>query len=619
MRTDTHPVKVVNHPISLEHRSDGSILINSTGTLGSYEKRVTDRLDYWAANAPDRTFVAQRGLGGHWEKLSYAQMLARVHVVAQYILEKNLSAERPVVILSGNSTEHLIIGLAAMYIGVPYASISQAYSLLDKGFGKLGDIMDTLTPGLIFVDNLGPYREAIDAVAPKGCPVVATEYGHALDGVDYPVTPFGEVLQTQLTPEVEKANAAVNGDTIAKFLFTSGSTGSPKAVINTHRMLCANQKMLSSVLAFLPDEPPVMLDWLPWSHTFGGNHNIGIALHNGGTFYIDGGKPTSKDVEITLHNLESVAPTLYFNIPKGFEVLAAKFEEYPEAAERFFSNLKIMYYAAAGMSQHVWDQLDELAVRYTGKKIPMLSGLGSTETAPAAMFASVEECAAGVIGLPLPGVEIKLVPNAGKLEARLRAPTITPGYWRDPELTAKSFDKEGFYCLGDAFKFIDPEQPNRGLMFDGRVSEDFKLDTGTWVSVGTLRSTIIHHFAPYVKDVVFAGRDQGFISGLVFPDIEKCRQLLGNAGDFDDAQVLSHPKVVSHFRNGLQVLSMRNTGSSTLVRRIILQAEPLDFLKREVTDKGTVNQNAVLENRSDDVEDIYSDAPSALVIDSQGS
>lgn len=614
MQTETHSVNVVNHPITVDRRNDGSILIKSTGTLGSYEKRFTDRLEYWAQQTPEQTFVAQRGLGGHWEKLSYAQTLARVHVVAQYMLGQNLSAERPVVILSGNSSEHLIMGLAAMYIGVPYASISQAYSLIDKGFGKLSDIMQALTPGLIFVDNLGPYREAIDAVAPKGCPVVATEYGYALDGIDYPVTPFGAVLETETTPELAQANAAVNGDTIAKFLFTSGSTGSPKAVINTHRMLCANQKMLSSVMAFLPKEPPVMLDWLPWSHTFGGNHNIGIALHNGGSFYIDGGKPTSKDVEITLHNLESVAPTLYFNIPKGFEVLAAKLEERPEAAKRFFSQLKMMYYAAAGISQHVWDQLDELAVRYTGKKIPMLSGLGSTETAPAAMFASVEECAAGVIGLPLPGVEIKLVPNAGKLEARLRAPTITPGYWRDSELTARSFDEEGFYCLGDAFKFIDPEEPNRGLMFDGRVSEDFKLDTGTWVSVGTLRTSIIHHFAPYVKDVVIAGRDQGFISALVFPDVEKCRQLLENEHELDDAQVLSDAKVVSHFSEGLKVLGARNAGSSTLVRRIILQAQPLDFSKHEVTDKGTVNQNAVLENRRDDISDLYSVQPTARVI-----
>jgi feruloyl-CoA synthase len=614
MQADVHAVKVTNHPVTVEHRDDGTLLVKSTGTLGPYEKRVTDRLAYWAQQAPERAFLAQRSRDGHWEKLSYAQTLAQVQAVAQYLLEQNLSAERPVVILSGNSSEHLIMGMAAMYIGVPYAPISQAYSLVDKSFGKLDHVMKTLTPGLIFVDNLGPYREAIDAVAPKGCPVVATEVEHALDEIAYPVTPFSTLLKTRTTAALAQANAAVQGDTIAKFLFTSGSTGSPKAVINTHRMLCANQQMLRSVLAFLEDEPPVLVDWLPWSHTFGGNHNAGIALYNGGTFYIDQGKPVGKDVDITLRNLQDVSPTLYFNVPKGYEVLVRKLQQRPEVAERFFARLKIMYYAAAGLSQHVWDQLDELAVRYTGKKIPMLSGLGSTETAPAALFASGEECASGVIGLPAPGVEIKLVPNAGKLEARLRAVTITPGYWRNPELTAKAFDEEGFYCLGDAFKFIDPEHPNRGFLFDGRVSEDFKLDTGTWVSVGGLRSQLIHHFAPYIQDVVITGRDRGFIGALVFPDLAQCRQLLEHERGLDDAQVLSDPQVLAIFSQGLQTLAARNTGSSTLVRRIQLQIEPPEFSKHEVTDKGSINQNAVMENRSDAIEDLYSDVPSARVI-----
>jgi feruloyl-CoA synthase len=614
MQADVHSVKVTNYPVTVEHRDDGTLLVRSTGTLGSYEKRSTDRLEYWAQQAPQRTFLAQRSRDGHWQKLSYAQTLAQVQAVAQYLLDQNLSAERPVVILSGNSSEHLIMGLAAMYIGIPYAPISQAYSLVDKSFGKLDHVMKTLTPGLIFVDNLGPYREAIDAVAPKGCPVVATEVEHALDDIAYPVTPFRTLLQTRMTPALAQANAAVDGDTIAKFLFTSGSTGSPKAVINTHRMLCANQQMLRSVLVFLQDEPPVLVDWLPWSHTFGGNHNAGIALYNGGTFYIDQGRPVGKDVDITLRNLQDVSPTLYFNVPKGYEVLVRKLQQRPEVAERFFARLKIMYYAAAGLSQHVWDQLDDLAVRYTGKKIPMLSGLGSTETAPAALFACVEECASGVIGLPAPGVEIKLVPTAGKLEARLRAVTITPGYWRNPELTAKAFDDEGFYCLGDAFKFIDPAHPNRGFLFDGRVSEDFKLDTGTWVSVGGLRSQLIHHFAPYVQDVVITGRDRGFIGALVFPDLAQCRKLLENEHDLDDGQVLSDPQVLSIFSQGLQTLAARNTGSSTLVRRIQLQTEPPQFSRHEVTDKGSINQNAVMENRSDAIEDLYSDAPSAQVI-----
>jgi len=613
MLSDFHPINVVNHSVDIEDREDGSQIVRCNTRLDDYARTLTDRLEFWAENAPDRVFLAQRGPDDQWDKLTYADALKEVRAIGTWLLKQNLSAERPLAILSGNSIEHLMMAVGAMYIGVPYSPISTAYSLISSDFGKLRHVLDTITPGLIFVDNLGPYRDAIDTVAPD-TPVVAIHSDHAMDGCRNPVTHYQHLLQQTDAESLAKANQQVDGDTIAKFLFTSGSTGMPKAVINTQSMLCANQTMINSVLAFLKDEPPVMLDWLPWNHTFGGNHNAGIALYNGGTLYIDDGKPTENAIDITLNNLRDVVPTVYFNVPKGYELLVKKLREHPDIAKSFFSRLKLMYFAAAGLSQHIWDALDELAIEHTGKKVPMLTGLGSTETAPAALFASIEECASGVIGVPAPGVEIKLVPNGGKLEARLKAPTITPGYWRAPELTAKAYDEEGYYCLGDAFKYIDPENPDRGFRFDGRVSEDFKLDTGTWVSAGTLRAHVIHFFAPYIQDVVIAGHDKGYVSAMAFPDWQHCRELVTGGSELDTSELLQHPHLRETFKNKLIEMAAHATGSSTKVQRMLLLADPPEIDKHEVTDKGSINQRAVLENRANLVEKLYSEQPDSDII-----
>jgi len=612
MLADFHSINVKKFDVEIENRANGEQIVRCTTPLAEYAETWIDRLEHWADTAPERVFVAQRDPEGHWDTISYGQALARVRSIADWLLTQNLSADRPLACLSGNSNEHLLIALAAMYIGVPYSPISTAYSLISTDFGKLRHVFELLTPGLVFVDNLGPYRDAIDAVA-GDLPLVALATDHGDDNLSNPVTRFGELLNREPTDEVEHARAAINGDTIAKFMFTSGSTGMPKAVIINQRMMCANQVMINGMMAFLKDEPPVLVDWLPWNHTFGGNHNVGIVLYNGGSLYIDHGKPTEKAFDITLNNLADVAPTVYLNVPSGYELLVKRLRERPDIAKTFFSRLKLTLFAAAGLSQHIWDALDALAIEYTGKKIPMITGLGATETAPSALFASIEESASGVVGTPLPGVEMKLVPNGDKLEARIRAVTVTPGYWRAPEQTANAYDEEGFYCLGDAVKYIDPEQPNRGFRFDGRVSEDFKLNTGTWVSVGALKAHIIHFFAPYVQDVVIAGHDNAYVSAIVIPDLDHCRTLVPNSQEMSAPELLGTPHLRETFQRLLEEMAKTSTGSSTRIRRMLLLDTPLSIDLGEVTDKNSINQRAVLKNRAHLVEDLYSDRPSDAV------
>jgi feruloyl-CoA synthase len=616
MNAEVLPVNVVTYDVSVEQRGDASMLIRSTGELPEYAAKMTDKLEYWAAETPDTVLIAQRTEDKHhWETVTYAEALVKVKHLSQYLLNQNLSAERPIVILSGNSISHLLLGLAAMYAGIPYAPISTAYSLISTDFGKLRYITDKLTPGLVFIENLGPYRDAIDAVMPSDCSVLATEAAHGVDDFGFDLTLFADALTTPVTDEVAHANAAVDGDTIAKLLFTSGSTGMPKGVINTQRMICANQEMIGSYLQFVKEQPPILCDWLPWNHTFGGNKNTGLVIYNGGSLYIDGGKPVPRGIAETVANLREIAPTIYFNVPKGYELLVKELKQNPDMAGVFFSNLQGLFYAGAGLAQHVWDDLLELSVHYTGRKVPILTGLGATETAPSAMFTSIEESASGVVGVPVPGVELKLVPNQGKLEVRVKGVSIMPGYWRDEAQTAKAFDEEGYYCLGDALKFIDEEKPSRGFYFDGRVSEDFKLDTGTWVSVGTLKAHMIHEFAPYIQDVVIVGRDRGFISALVFPDVEHCRNLIDiEEGSLSLEQIVNHEAVRQVFSDHLSSMAEKSTGSSTRIKSLVLQSRPADIDAHEMTDKGSLNSNAVIANRADIVEDIYSATPSSQVI-----
>ena len=549
----TRSVRLATPSTAVERRADGAVLVRSRHELGPYPRKLTERLEHWARVAPDRVLFAQRA-GASWRTLSYREALQKSRSVGAALLAKGLGAERPLVVLSGNDIEHALLHLGATYAGIPYAPVSPAYSLLSTDFAKLRAIVKLLTPGLIFVSQRAPFQKAIDA---------------ACGGI--------EVIDT--VPESEPSGEMqVGPDTIVKFLFTSGSTGAPKAVINTQRMWCANQAMIASQFAYFRDEPPVIVDWAPWHHTAAGSHDIGLVIYNGGSYYIDEGKPMPGAIETTVKNLREIAPNWYFNVPKGYEALLPYLRSYAALRENFFSRLKVLWFAGAGIAQHVYDEIKALARETTGEDIPFLTGLGSTETAPYTMGRMWETQDASNMGVPPPGVEIKLVPMEDKYEARVKGPHITPGYWRQAELTRLAFDEEGYYRLGDSFVFAEGD-PAKGLLFRGRIAEDFKLTTGTWVHVGPLRARIIEHFAPLVRDVVIAGENRSEIGALIFPAAE---------GDF-----LGRLK------------SLSSTGSSNRVARALVMEEPPSLDAGEMTDKGSSNQRAVLARRKDLVEELY--------------
>jgi len=531
-----------------------------------------------------------------------------VRRIGQWLLDRGLSAERPLLVLSGNDLEHSQLMFAAMYAGIPYSSVSPAYSLVATDYGKLRHIVDTVTPGMVYAAAGEPFANAIAGAVDADVEIVLGK--GALPG--RPSTPFADLLNSEPTT-VDAANAAVGPDTIAKFLFTSGSTKLPKAVVTTQRMLCANQQMLLQTFPCFAEEPPVLVDWLPWNHTFGGSHNVGIALYNGGSFYIDDGQPTAKRFEETLRNLREIAPTVYFNVPKGFEEVANALEVDAQMREVFFSRVNMFFFAGAGLSQPVWDKLDRVAEAACGERIRMLTGLGMTETAPFAICANAEEVKSGHIGLPAPGIELKLVPQGDKTEVRYRCPNVTPGYWRAPEQTAESFDDEGFYCSGDAVKPIDAANPGRGFAFDGRTAEDFKLSTGTFVSVGPLRAKIIAAGDPCVQDVVVAGINRDEVGLLIFPRPDACRAFADLPAGTSLTQVLAAPPVRQFFQHLVDGLYATGTGSATRVARAVVLAEPPSIDRGEITDKGSINQRAVLLHRDAIVQAMY-DAPGENVI-----
>jgi feruloyl-CoA synthase len=604
------PVRMGALAVDVERRTDGVAVLRSKHALDAYPRSMIDCLDRWAGEAPERTLLADRGPNGQWRRCSYREAREHARAIAQYVLDLGLGADRPVVILSGNGIEHGLIALGCMMAGVPFAPVSPAYSLVSTDHVKLRHIFELLTPGLVFAADGKPFEKALRAVLAENMqPVFARAPVEGLAAAS-----FDDMLATRPTDAVDRANAAVDGDTIAKFLFTSGSTGMPKAVINTQRMLCCNQEMIASALAFLRDEPPVMVDWLPWNHTAGGNHNYGITLYNGGTLYVDDGAPTPTGIARTVRNLEEIAPTLYFNVPKGYEMLSEHLSMNDRLRATFFSRVKLLQYAGAGLAQHVWDALERVAREATGEKIMIVTGYGSTETAPFASTTTWPVARPGEVGLPAPGLELKLVPANEKLEVRMRGPSITPGYWRQPEKTAECFDDEGFYRIGDALRFVDEGDPGKGLLFDGRVSEDFKLSTGTWVNMAAVRGALIRGCAPLVRDVVLTGLNRNHIGALLFLDVDAARKLNPALAKATEAELASSQAVRDAVREALDRLALQATGSSNLVARAIVLDSPPAMDANEMTDKGSINQRAVMEARATLVEDLYTDPIPAHVI-----
>ena len=587
--------------VTLRGGDAGTQYLSAGQTLDSYPDRITDRLQHWAQAAPERTFMARRekladGKTGDWQHISYAQAWSRARCIAQALINRGLSADKPVAILSENDLDHALLALGCMVAGVPFVPASPPYSLVSQDFDKLRHVLKTTTPGLVFAADGVRYAKAINAAILSNASSdieVVLGAGH-IEGRS--TTTFADLLATPATPAVDAAMEATGPDTIVKFLFTSGSTKLPKAVINTQRMWCANQQQMAQSMPVLadPSEPPVLVDWLPWNHTFGGNHNFGLVLFHGGSLYIDDGKPTPALMAETLRNLREIAPTVYFNVPTGFETIANAMKTDDELPRKLLSRVKMFFYAGAALAQPIWDSLFEAQEKEIGERIVMATGLGMTESGPFAIFVTSPNVKAGDLGVPTPGMTLKLVLSQGKIEVRYKGPNITPGYWRAPQETAEAFDEEGFFCTGDAVKWIDENNIHVGLSFDGRIAEDFKLATGTFVSVGPLRAKIIAAGAPYVQDAVLTGINLNEVGALIIPTA---------AG-----RALSSDLAAAYFQKLVNDLAQTAIGSANRIARLHVMIDPPSIDKGEVTDKGSVNQRAVLTHRSVLVEALHTDA-----------
>jgi feruloyl-CoA synthase len=554
-------------------RRGGNMYLRSPQKLAPYSRCVTEWLVRWSDKAPERIFLAERK-GDGWRKVGYREAYGAVRRIAQALLDGGLGPERPVAILSDNSVDHALLALGAMHVGIPVASVSPAYSLMSRDYGKLKHIFGLVQPGLVFAADPAKFGPALAAVGAKS-------------------TSVNELLETNPGSTQEREHARVGPQTVAKILFTSGSTGAPKGVPNTHGMLCANQQQLAQAWPFVEDRPPVVVDWLPWNHTFGGNHNFNLVLRNGGTLYVDAGKPVPGLVETTVKNLADVSPTMYFNVPRGYDLLLPYLEKDAKLRSNFFRELDVLFYAAASLPQNLWDRLKSLG----GPRVAFLSAWGSTETSPLATSVHFRMDRPGVIGLPIPACELKLVPGAGKLEVRVRGPNVMPGYYKRPDLTREAFDDEGFYRIGDAVKFADADDPAKGIVFDGRVAEDFKLTSGTWVNVGALRVKLIAAADPLVQDAVITGHDRDEIGALLF--------LSAAAKDRTDVR--------ERLQGALRKLAAEG-GSSTHPRRLLVMSEPPSIDANEITDKGYINQRAVLERRAALVDELYAAGEGVITV-----
>jgi feruloyl-CoA synthase len=597
--------------IAVERRPDGVIILKSRIPLQAYETHIPASLAKWAKQAPERTWLAQRGGSDRqWRKVSYGEAKRIVDALTQGLLDLGLDAGRPVAILSGNSIEHALMTQAAMQARLPAAPVSPAYSLMSQDHAKLKYLFNLIKPAVVMVQDGPTFEKALKALDLKGVTVV--HVARPCDGIES--VSFADLAATPVTKVVEASIAQITPDTVGKLLFTSGSTGMPKAVINTQEMMCANAAMMMQVRPREPNGPiATMLDWMPWNHTMGGNAAFHPILVDGGTLYIDDGRPMPGQFDETLRNLHEVSPTYYANVPAGYAALAAAMEKDDALCRSFFKNITVMAYGGARLPDDLYDRMQALAVKTTGERIVFYTGWGSTETAPTSTGTYWDTERVGLIGLPFPGVELKMVPSGSKYELRLRGVNVTPGYFGQPDLTRKMFDEEGFYCIGDAGIFVDDNDPLQGIIFAGRVVEDFKLTTGTFVHVGSLRTDAIAAATPVVHDALVAGQDRPFIGLLAWPNLHACRQVVGNP-DATFADVVRHPDVIACLKRGLEAHNASTTGSSMRIARAMLMAEPPSIDGNELTDKGYINQRAGLERRADLVARLYADRPDQDVI-----
>jgi len=598
--------------VDVQPTPEGGYLLSSPAPLAPYEQSLGVMLRRWAERTPERILLGERDAAGTWRTITYAEAARYADAIAQAFIDRKLSPDRPIMILSGNSIGHALLTLGGFIAGVPVAPISAAYSLLSHDYIKLKTIFSEVRPAMLYMEKADMFSHALDVLDLTGVELVAA------DGTNgRAVTPLVDLMNTTPTPQVADRFARVGHDTIAKVLFSSGSTGIPKGILNSHGMLCANQQMLAQVWPFTAETPPVLVDWLPWNHTFGGNHNFNLVLKRGGTLYIDDGKPVSGMVEQTVKNLTDIAPTIYFNVPAGFAMLLPFLENDAELRKNFFSRLQLIFYAAAALPQDLWQRLEAVSILATGRKVPMTSSWGSTETSPAVTNAHFLIDKPGVIGLPLPGVTLKMTPNNGKLELRVKGPHVTPGYLHRADLTAAAFDEDGFYRMGDAGLFADPVDPSKGIVFNGRIAEDFKLNTGTWVHVGLLRVGVLNAATPLIQDLLITGHDRAGIGALAWPNVAECRKLCGDAAaNLTVEELVRRPEVSAFMGRSLHEFNNQEEGSSTHISRFMFMTVPPSIDANEITDKGYINQRASLERRKDLVELLYREptAPDVLLV-----
>jgi len=596
-----------------ERRPDGSFVLRSARALGPVPRSLGVLLERWAASAPSRVFLAEREAGGGWRRISYEETARAANAIGQSLLDRGLSPERPAMILAENGIDHALMALGAMHVGVPVVPVSTAYARLSQDFARLRYIFELVEPGLIYLDEADRYAKALDAIGATGVEVAASRGSLGATRV----TPFSTLTEVRPTPAVDAAFARVGPDTVAKILFTSGSTGQPKGVINTQRMLCSNQESIVAAWPFLTREPPVIVDWLPWNHTFGGNHNFNMMLRNGGTLYIDEGKPVPALIGRSVANLREVAQTVHFNVPRGYAALL-DYLETDEALQRsFFGRLDMLFYAAAALPQSLWDRLERLGAKVRGRKVPFVASWGLTETSPLVTVVHFPIDRPGNIGVPAPGTEVRLVPDGDKLEIRVKGLNVTPGYFKAPELTAKAFDEEGWLRTGDAVRFADPASPAAGLVFDGRTAESFKLLSGTWVNVGMLRPAVIGAGAPVIEDAVVTGHDRDEIGLLIFPSLAGLRGLCPKLGpEATLADMVGNPAVRAVLSQGLARHNAAAQGSSMRISRCLILTEPPSIDANEITDKGYLNQRAVLAKRAALVERLHAEpaGPEVIVV-----